>query len=124
MLISSAAAMRPNIASGPRVPSKGSRTIGTRVDTARPRPSRPTSPGRAIWWEKALGVVDRKNGAISRACQIEADPERNQRRQLGVVNYDMAEENAFIASRRTRRFFSQNGVVAKSFAISFGKKLF
>jgi hypothetical protein len=41
-----------------------------------------------------------------------------------VVNYDMAEENAFIRFKANTTVFSQNGVVAKLFVVSFGKKLF
>jgi hypothetical protein len=36
----------------------------------------------------------------------------------------MAEENAFIRIKANTTVFSQNGVVAKLFVISFGKKLF
>jgi hypothetical protein len=42
----------------------------------------------------------------------------------GVINYDMAEYNSAIRFKANTTVFSQNGVVAKLFVISFAKKLF
>jgi hypothetical protein len=42
----------------------------------------------------------------------------------GVINYDMAEYNAAIRFKANTTVFSQNGVVAKLFVLSFAKKLF
>jgi hypothetical protein len=42
----------------------------------------------------------------------------------GVINYDLAEYNALIRFKANTTVFSQNGVVAKLFVVSFAKKLF
>ena len=42
----------------------------------------------------------------------------------GVINYDLAEYNASIRFKANTTLFSENGVAAKLFIISFAKKLF
>jgi hypothetical protein len=63
---------------------------------------------------------DTQNGTI-----IPPDGRRLEYMALGgVVNYDMAEYNAAIKFKANTTVFSQNGVVAKLFVVSFAKKLF
>jgi hypothetical protein len=64
--------------------------------------------------------MDRQDGAV-----VPPDGRRLEYMAVGgVVNYDMAEEKAFIRFKANTTVFSQNGVVAKLFVVSFGKKLF
>ncbi len=64
--------------------------------------------------------MDRQNGVV-------APPEGRRLEYMavgGVVNYDMAEYNAAIKFKANATVFSQNGVVAKLFVVSFAKKFF
>jgi hypothetical protein len=64
--------------------------------------------------------MDRQNGVV-------APPDGRRLEYMavgGVVNYDMAEYNAAIKFKANATVFSQNGVVAKLFVISFAKKFF
>jgi hypothetical protein len=42
----------------------------------------------------------------------------------GVINYDMAEDNASVRFKANTTIVSENGVVAKLFVVTFAKKLF
>ena len=64
--------------------------------------------------------MDRQYGAI-------APPDGRRLEYLaigGVIDYEMAEYNAAIKFKANTTVFSQNGVVAKVFTLSFAKKLF
>jgi len=64
--------------------------------------------------------MDRQNGVV-----VPPDGRRLEYMAVGgVVNYDMAEYNAAIKFKANATVFSQNGVVAKLFVISFAKKFF
>lgn len=64
--------------------------------------------------------MDRQYGAV-----VPPDGRRLEYMALGgVINYDMAEYNSIIRFKANTTVFSQNGVVAKLFVISFAKKLF
>jgi hypothetical protein len=64
--------------------------------------------------------MDRQDGAV-----VPPDGNRLEYMALGgVINYDIAEYNAVIRFKANTTVFSQNGVVAKLFVISFAKKLF
>jgi hypothetical protein len=64
--------------------------------------------------------MDRQNGVV-----VPPDGRRLEYMAVGgVVNYDMAEYNAAIKFKANATVFSQNGVVAKLFVVSFAKKFF
>jgi hypothetical protein len=64
--------------------------------------------------------MDRQYGAI-----VPPDGNRLEYMALGgVINYDIAEYNAAIRFKADTTVFSENGVVAKLFVITFAKKLF
>jgi hypothetical protein len=63
---------------------------------------------------------DRQNGVV-----VPPDGHRLEYMALGgVINYDLAEYDAAIRFKANTTLFSENGVVAKLFVISFAKKLF
>ena len=64
--------------------------------------------------------MDRQNGVV-----VPPDGRRLEYMAVGgVINYDMAEYNSAIKFKANATVFSQNGVVAKLFVISFAKKFF
>ena len=64
--------------------------------------------------------LDRQDGAI-----LAPDGRRLEYMALGgVINYDMAEHDAAIRFKANTTLFSENGVVAKLFIISFAKKFY